>query len=126
MWNDNNSEGCVYDTVDCTQCGGCGRYNNESDISEKVMEFEKDIHYDIGGFIQKCSDKFDITYEKTLEHIEYNVNERLGKNIEFKELSCVHRYIKIETRHTQNNRITVVEDLFCCEKCLDYQKRIRP
>ena len=23
MWSDNDSPGCVYDTIDCTDCGAC-------------------------------------------------------------------------------------------------------
>lgn len=40
--------------------------------------------------------------------------------------SCEHKYVKIQTLHTENMRIPFVEDLFYCEKCLDYQKKIRP
>jgi len=37
--------------------------------------------------------------------------------------SCDHKYILIHTTHICYTNQT--EDLFYCERCLDYQKRIR-
>jgi|688.fasta_scaffold171238_2 hypothetical protein len=29
MWSDNESDGCIYDTIDCNHCNGCGKYNED-------------------------------------------------------------------------------------------------
>ena len=42
MWQDQNSPGCMYDTVDCTDCGGCKNSPLKSYLEEIYQEHDRD------------------------------------------------------------------------------------
>ena len=44
MWLDNDSPGCIYDTVDCTDCRGCCESEDDKTPIEIYLEVTYDSH----------------------------------------------------------------------------------
>jgi len=46
MWNDNESEGCIYDTVDCNNCNACGKlYEQQCEQFGNLDGMNGSCHY---------------------------------------------------------------------------------
>ena len=46
MWNDNESEGCIYDTVDCNYCNVCGKlYKQQCEQFGNLDGMSGSCHY---------------------------------------------------------------------------------
>lgn len=61
MWNNNKSEGCIYDTVDCTYCNGYGKLDR--------MECESfgNPESDVGSCIDCCVENKEL-WERCMQY----------------------------------------------------------
>jgi len=99
MWNDNESEGCIYDTVDCNNCNVCGKlYEQQCEQFGNLDGMNGSCHY----CKEESIELFKACWDRKYSKVEIK-STQLAPTLQF-----AYKNWKGET----NNRIVIPYDIW--------------